>query len=168
MSESSDDREGRPLQRVAAIALTDCKFRFRKTSGLILLLGIAAGVYLIVPDIRSGKTLLDIDKHRVIANSSAVAVGTGMFCSIATMAVHSPIVIRSAIVCYVFQAELISLHSNFHSDSVSHHSCACHLEVDCVCGNTLVFTSRSVWSNLVLFCLSNMEGACNFWNVSSF
>ncbi len=82
MPDSAAAAVNKPLQCIAAITLADCKFRFRRTAGLVVLLSVAAGVYLIVPDIHSGVTLFQVDRHRVLYNSAAVAFGTGVFCSL--------------------------------------------------------------------------------------
>jgi hypothetical protein len=70
------------FHRISAIIRTDILFRFRRTAALVTLLLVAAGVYLIVPDIKGGMTLMQIKGHRVLYNSATVALGTGMFCSI--------------------------------------------------------------------------------------
>src|SRR5882762_8540455 len=70
------------FERIAAIVRTDLHFRFRRTTALVTLLVVAAAVYLIVPDLGSGRTLMQIEGRRVLYNSAAVALGTGMFCSL--------------------------------------------------------------------------------------
>ena len=73
---------GKPVHCIGAVVRTDTLFRFRRTAALITLLLTAASVYLIVPDFHTGKTLMQIEGRRVIYNSAAVALGTGMFCSL--------------------------------------------------------------------------------------
>jgi hypothetical protein len=70
------------FHRISAIIRTDILFRFRRTAALVTLLLVAAGVYLIVPDIKGGTTLMQINGHRVLYSSATVALGTGMFCSL--------------------------------------------------------------------------------------
>lgn len=70
------------LRRIAAIAIAEVHLRFRKTTAVVTLLIIAAGVYLIVPEVETGQTLIQIEGSRVLYNSAAVALGTGMFCTI--------------------------------------------------------------------------------------
>jgi hypothetical protein len=70
------------FHRIGAIIRTDILFRFRRTAALVTLLLVAAGVYLIVPDIKGGTTLMQINGHRVLYNSATVALATGMFCSL--------------------------------------------------------------------------------------
>jgi hypothetical protein len=67
---------------VAAIVRTDILFRFRRTAAVVTMLLIAASVYFIVPDTGTGRTLMQIEGRRVLYNSAAVALGTGMFCGI--------------------------------------------------------------------------------------
>ena len=70
------------LARILAIVRTDFLFRFRRTAAVVALFVVAAGVYLIVPDISTGRTLIQIDGRRVLYNSAAVALGTGTFCAL--------------------------------------------------------------------------------------
>jgi hypothetical protein len=70
------------FHRIRAIIRTDILFRFRRTAALVTLLFVAAGVYMIVPDVKSGMTLMQIEGHRVLYNSATVALGTGVFCAI--------------------------------------------------------------------------------------
>jgi len=71
-----------PFERIAAIVRTELRFRFRRNTAIVTLLVVAASVYLIVPDIGSGRTLMQIEGGRVLYNSAAVALGTGMFCAL--------------------------------------------------------------------------------------
>ncbi len=73
---------GESLKLIKAIARVDVLFRFRRTSTIVILLVIAALMYLLIPDIRSGNTLIQVDGHRVIYNSTAIALGTGMMCGL--------------------------------------------------------------------------------------
>ncbi len=67
---------------IRAIALTEFRLRTRRTASIVLLLAVAAGVYLIIPDPTGGRALVKLDSYRVVQNSVAVALGTGMFCAI--------------------------------------------------------------------------------------
>jgi len=67
---------------IGPIVRTDILFRFRRTSAVVTLLIVAAAVYFIVPDLTTGRTLMQIDGRRVIYNSAAVALGTAMFCTL--------------------------------------------------------------------------------------
>jgi hypothetical protein len=71
-----------PARQVGAIVRTDILFRFRRTAAVVTMLVIAASVYFIVPDTGTGRTLMQISGRRVLYNSAAVALGTGMFCGL--------------------------------------------------------------------------------------
>ncbi|MBI1804649.1 MAG: hypothetical protein HY033_10415 [Ignavibacteriae bacterium] len=70
------------FRRIAAIIRTDILFRFRRTAAVVTLLLVAAAVYFIVPDVSTGRTLIQIDGRRVLYNSAAVALSTAMFCAL--------------------------------------------------------------------------------------
>lgn len=76
------DGLGKSLRCIATIAATDFRFRFRRTTALVTLLVIAALVYLIVPDLRTGNALMQIGGSRVLYNSAAVALATAAMCGI--------------------------------------------------------------------------------------
>ncbi len=67
---------------IRAIAVTEFHLRARRTASIVLLLVVAAGVYLIIPDPTGGRALVRLDSYRVVQNSIAIALGTGMFCAI--------------------------------------------------------------------------------------
>src|SRR2546426_376885 len=67
--------------RIRAIASAEVQFRFRRTAGIATWLVVAALVYLIIPDFHVGWALMRIKGMRVLYNSSAVALGTGVFCA---------------------------------------------------------------------------------------
>ncbi|TAK67275.1 MAG: hypothetical protein EPO24_00600 [Bacteroidetes bacterium] len=66
---------------IASIARADVVLRFRKTTTIVILLIIAGSMYLIIPDVSTGNTLIQVDGARVIYNSEAIALGTAMTCS---------------------------------------------------------------------------------------
>ncbi|HTK82140.1 MAG TPA: hypothetical protein VL633_07610 [Bacteroidota bacterium] len=67
---------------VLTIARTEVLFRIRTLGALITILVVAIGVYFIVPDISTGRTLIQVDNGRVFYTSAAVALGTAMFCTL--------------------------------------------------------------------------------------
>ena len=83
------------MQRITSIVLADFKFRFRRTAAVITLLVVAAGVYFIVPEISTGRTIMQVGGGRVLYTSAAVALGTGMFCTLFTSVVGFYIVSNS-------------------------------------------------------------------------
>jgi len=68
--------------RVSAIVGAEIRFRFRRTASFVAWLVVAASVYIIIPDPRVGWALMRINGMRVWYNSAAVALGTGVFCSL--------------------------------------------------------------------------------------
>ncbi len=69
------------FSRVLSVVGADLKFRFRRPAAVITFLVAAMAVYLIIPDIRTGRTLMQIEGRRVLYNSPTVALGTGILCS---------------------------------------------------------------------------------------
>jgi hypothetical protein len=70
------------IARMGAVASAEIRFRFRRTTALVAWLVVAASVYVIIPDPRTGWALMRIRGMRALYNSAAVALGTGLFCSI--------------------------------------------------------------------------------------
>lgn len=68
--------------RISAIARAEIRFRFRRTTSLVAWLVVAALVYIIIPNPKTGWALMRISGMRVWYNSAAVALGTGVFCSL--------------------------------------------------------------------------------------
>jgi len=65
-----------------AIVRAEFLLRFRRTSSIIILLAVAAGVYFIVPEPSSGHSMIQVEGHHVLQNSAAVALATGLNCSL--------------------------------------------------------------------------------------
>ena len=63
------------FKRIACIVRTDIRFRFRRMAALVTVLIVAAGVYFVVPDISTGRTLIQTGNGRVLYTSAAVALG---------------------------------------------------------------------------------------------
>lgn len=70
------------MNRFLSIVGVDLRFRFRRTATLVTILVTAMAVYFIVPDIRTGRTLMQVEGRRVIYNSPTVALGTAILCSL--------------------------------------------------------------------------------------
>ncbi len=68
------------LRRILTITRTELLLRFRKTLAVVITLVVAIGVYFIIPDISTGRTLIQVENARLLYTSAAVALGTGMFC----------------------------------------------------------------------------------------
>jgi len=70
------------LKCIATIGTMEFHMRMRRNTAVASLLIIAAIVYLIIPDLSTGRSLLHIGRGRAYYNSAAVALGTAVFCSI--------------------------------------------------------------------------------------
>lgn len=69
------------MTRIAAVARAEVRIRFRRPAALIAWLLVAASVYLIIPGPGSSWALMRIGNARAVYNSAAIAVSTGVFCS---------------------------------------------------------------------------------------
>jgi len=69
-------------RRIAAIIKTDFWIRFRRISTIIIFLGLSIGAYLWIPDVSSGKALLQVDERRAVYNSAALGLATASLCTI--------------------------------------------------------------------------------------
>jgi hypothetical protein len=69
-------------RRVRAVLWTDCLFRFRRPSTLVLFLLLSSVAYLWVPDPDTGMALLVIDGRRALYDSTSMALATAVLCSI--------------------------------------------------------------------------------------
>ncbi len=69
-------------KRVAAVAVADFRVRFRKTQTAVTFVLLCLGTYLIVPDPATGNTLMELDHHRVLYNSTAIALATACLYSL--------------------------------------------------------------------------------------
>jgi len=69
-------------KRLRAVALSDFRIRFRKTSTAVTFVLLSLTAYLLVPDPATGNTLMEIDHHRVFYNSTSIALATACLYSI--------------------------------------------------------------------------------------
>ncbi len=70
------------IDRLLAISFVDARFRFRRTATVVILLIVGMTVYLIVPEISSGRALMEIEGRRVIYSSVTIAMATAILCSL--------------------------------------------------------------------------------------
>ena len=64
------------LSRIGAIISADFRIRFRRVSTVIVFLLLSAFAYVWVPAPSTGRTLIQINRHRAIYNSGAIGMGT--------------------------------------------------------------------------------------------
>lgn len=70
------------VYRIGAVVRTDLKIRLRRTSTVVLLLLLCAMAYGFVPDLATGKALMQIDGQRALYNSATIAIVTAALCSV--------------------------------------------------------------------------------------
>src|SRR6266852_2002451 len=70
------------ISRVAAIVRADFLIRFRRPSTVIVFLLLSGFAYLWIPDPATGRTLMQINRTRVLYNSAAIGMGTSMLATI--------------------------------------------------------------------------------------
>jgi len=68
--------------RIAAIVKADFWIRFRRVSTIVIFLGLSIGAYLWIPDVSTGRALLQVDERRAIYNSAALGLATASLCTI--------------------------------------------------------------------------------------
>jgi len=69
------------FSRIGIIGRMEFRMRMRKNTAVASLLIIAAIVYLVIPDLSTGRSLLRVGPGRALYNSAAVALGAAVFCS---------------------------------------------------------------------------------------
>ncbi len=68
--------------RFRAVVVTDLRLRLRQTSSLVVFLLLSALPYLWVPDPATGRAVFVVDDRRVVYDSAALALATGVLCTI--------------------------------------------------------------------------------------
>ncbi|MEO8030401.1 MAG: hypothetical protein ABI765_06115 [Gemmatimonadota bacterium] len=66
---------------IGTIVRTDVRLRWRRTSTIVTLLLMIVFAYVVVPDFRLGHTVMVVDGHRAVYNSTALSLSTGLFAS---------------------------------------------------------------------------------------
>lgn len=70
------------LRRVLAIARTDVRVRMARGSSAALLVALCILAYVIVPDISTGRALMQVNGHRALYNSATIALATSSLCAV--------------------------------------------------------------------------------------
>jgi hypothetical protein len=68
--------------RFGAVVVTDLRLRLRQTSTLVVFLLLSALPYLWVPDPATGRAVFVVDERRVLYDSAALGLATGVLCSV--------------------------------------------------------------------------------------
>lgn len=70
------------MRRVLAIARTDVRVRLSRGSSVALLVALCIFAYVIVPDVSTGRSLMQVNGHRALYNSATIALATSSLCAL--------------------------------------------------------------------------------------
>ncbi|MES2303859.1 MAG: hypothetical protein V4558_00010 [Gemmatimonadota bacterium] len=70
------------LSRIGAVVQADLRVRLRRTSTLVIFLVLCALAYKFVPDLATGRAMIQIDGHRSRYDSATIAIVTAALCSV--------------------------------------------------------------------------------------
>ena len=70
------------LRRIFTIAATDVRMRVARASTAVVLVALCIFAYVIVPDLSTGRSLMQVNGHRAIYNSATIALATSSLCAI--------------------------------------------------------------------------------------
>jgi hypothetical protein len=68
--------------RVLAIAAIDVRMRMARGSSVVLLVALCIFAYVIVPDLSTGRALMQVNGHRALYNSATIALATSSLCAV--------------------------------------------------------------------------------------
>ncbi|MDQ2768427.1 MAG: hypothetical protein M3Y30_14895 [Gemmatimonadota bacterium] len=73
---------GTAVRRVLAIAATDVRMRMARMSSVVVLVALCILAYVIVPDLSTGRALMQVNGHRALYNSVTIALATSSLCAV--------------------------------------------------------------------------------------
>ena len=69
-------------RRVLTIAAADVRIRMARSSSVVLLVALCILAYAIVPDLSTGRALMQVNGHRALYNSVTIALATSSLCAV--------------------------------------------------------------------------------------
>ncbi|MEP7067194.1 MAG: hypothetical protein ABI889_14260 [Gemmatimonadota bacterium] len=69
------------MRRVFTIASTDVRMRVARGSTVVVLVALCILAYVLVPDLSTGRTLMQVNGHRALYNSATIALATSSLCA---------------------------------------------------------------------------------------
>jgi Ca2+/Na+ antiporter len=69
-------------RRVVAIAATDVRMRVARGSSAVVLVALCILAYVLVPDLSTGRALMQVNGHRALYNSATIALATSSLCAV--------------------------------------------------------------------------------------
>ena len=76
------EARGTAARRVIAIAATDVRMRMARSSSVAVLVALCILAYVIVPDLSTGRALMQVNGHRALYNSVTIALATSSLCAV--------------------------------------------------------------------------------------
>lgn len=74
--------QGSAWRRIATIAGTDVRIRLARSSTVVVLVALCILAYMIVPDLSTGRALMQVNGHRALYNSPTIALATSSLCAV--------------------------------------------------------------------------------------
>jgi hypothetical protein len=68
-------------RRILTIAATDVRMRVARGSTVVVLLALCVLAYVLVPDLSTGRALMQVNGHRALYNSATIALATSSLCA---------------------------------------------------------------------------------------
>ena len=78
----SDDSLGSASRRIVTIAATDVRMRVARGSSVVVLVALCIFAYVLVPDLSTGRALMQVNGHRALYNSATIALATSSLCAV--------------------------------------------------------------------------------------
>ncbi|HEY2898742.1 MAG TPA: hypothetical protein VGJ12_16500 [Gemmatimonadaceae bacterium] len=69
------------FQRILTIAATDVRMRIARGSTVVVLVALCIFAYVLVPDLSTGRALMQVNGHRALYNSATIALATSSLCA---------------------------------------------------------------------------------------
>lgn len=73
---------GSAWRRIATIAGTDVRMRLARGSTVVVLVALCIFAYVLVPDLSTGRALMQVNGHRALYNSVTIALATSSLCAV--------------------------------------------------------------------------------------
>lgn len=70
------------LRHAITIASTDVRIRVARSSSAVLLVALCIFAYVFVPDLKTGRALMQVNGHRALYNSATIALATSSLCAV--------------------------------------------------------------------------------------
>jgi hypothetical protein len=69
-------------RRILTIAITDLRMRVARGSTVVVLVALCIFAYVLVPDLSTGRALMQVNGHRALYNSATIALATSSLCAV--------------------------------------------------------------------------------------